>query len=277
MLYRSYHALKQSDMYNSAGEPVWALHGALKSMCKLVAQIRPTHVVVALDPPGGCPFRKDILPEYKHGRSVPAPELISQLQEWPLLLAEAGIACDAVRGWEADDVLASLAAQNEQLGGTTLLCSADRDLLQLISATTSVVLPDATIVDGAFLQTKYGLSPAQYRELSALRGESSDNIAGIAGIGDKTATKALLALGSLVDGFDSDALVAAVGVKAAAKISDGYPTFIRNMKLNGLNRQLSVQPSLEAGRLPIDRIQAHAACTAKGLRVAAVSVPAAFG
>ncbi len=277
ILYRSFHALRDSGLSNAAGEPVWALHGALRTICQLTVKLRPTHVVVALDAPGGCRFRQAELDGYKHGRATPPPELLSQLRQWPLLLADAGVASAAQAGWEADDMLASLACEAAGRGGSSVLCSGDRDLFQLVDMSTTVIFPDGTTVDEVYVATKYGVSPSQYRELAALRGEPSDNIPGVAGVGDKTARKLLSAVGSIVDAPPVDVLEAAVGVNMAARLVAGRAVFERNMRVNGLVRDLVVADAFDAGRLPIDASRAASACASQGLRQAAVSLPASLG
>ena len=276
-LHRSYHATAKANLRTADGRPVGALHGALTSICKLGAKLKPTHLVVALDVPGGCGFRQELLEGYKQGRTTPHEDLAAQLTRFPLLLAEAGIGNCAVAGWEADDVIASLVTHCRSGGGESLVWTTDRDAYQLLEGRVAIVDPKGTKFTAEDVTGKYGVTPAQYRELAALRGETADNIPGVVDIGDKTAAKILSTIGSLTEFPAEDELVAKVGAATAKKLVAGRDVFERNLAVNKLRTNLDIVDAFEAGALPLDRGRAQKALSAAGLKTLAVSVPATFG
>jgi 5'-3' exonuclease len=255
---------------------VWALHGFCTTLAKLVAMRSPSHVLVALDAAGGCPSRRALLPGYKAGRDAPRPDLSDQLTAMPLLLAEAGIAALAVSGWEADDVVASAAATATAAGGRCDIFTADRDVFQLLNSQVAVVRIDGTEFGPAHLAEKYGVSPAQYRELAAMRGEAADAIAGVPGVGEKTATKLLTAFGSFADALaDPERLASVVGPRLATRLLDSAELVATNLEVAGLNQALTVD--LDVAALPFDGPRIAAALRRAHLPAAASALAAACG
>lgn len=216
VLYRSHHALSKSALTH-AGRPVWAVHGLIVTAAKLLRENPASHLLVAFDSPGGCPARRVQQPAYKQTRTPPASELLYQLEWAPALLADVGIGVWRLESWEADDGLASAAATAT---GPVLVVTSDRDALQLVDDRVSVALPDGTRITDPYVQAKYGVPARLYPHLAALRGEPSDNLPGVAGVGEKGAAN-LLARFESIDGVfaATDAeLRTVVGPKAIESI-----------------------------------------------------------
>ena len=171
-----------------------AVYGFINILNKLLEAENPDGVAVAFDLKKPT-FRHEKYDAYKAGRHATPPELLSQfpvLKEW---LTYAGYHCIECEGFEADDILGTLAAAADKSGNTCIIATGDRDSLQLISDTTNVLLavtkmgrPEITKYDPQALFEKYGLTPKEMIELKALMGDSSDNIPGVQGVGEKTAT-----------------------------------------------------------------------------------------
>ena len=171
-----------------------AVYGFINILNKLADSEKPDGIVVAFDLKAPT-FRHKKYAEYKAGRKGMPDELASQLpimKEW---LRLAGCVCVECEGYEADDILGTLAASCEKSGDSCVIATGDRDSLQLISDNTRVLLaatkmgkPEIIIYDKAALLEKYGLTPPEMIELKSLMGDSSDNIPGVAGVGEKTAT-----------------------------------------------------------------------------------------
>ncbi len=192
LMHRAYHALP--PMTTRDGVPTGALHGFLSMLLKLAEQ-KPDYLVVAFDMHGPT-FRHEEYEEYKAGRAETPDELRGQFTILKELLAAMGVAvCECPR-YEADDILGTFAKRCEAQGVDALLVTGDRDALQLVGKHTHVLLTKKGIsetveYDPAALMEQYGLSPAHMRDLKGLMGDSSDNIPGIPGVGEKTALKLL--------------------------------------------------------------------------------------
>lgn len=198
LLYRAYYALP--EMTTREGTPTGALHGFLSMLLKLI-QTDPAYMVVAFDMHEPT-FRHKQYEQYKAGRKETPEDLRAQFPLLKTLLREMGIAVCESAGYEADDILGTFARSAEQTGIETLLVTGDRDALQLVSQNTRVLLTKRGLTDTAeytleLLQEQYGLTPDHMRDLKGLMGDSSDNIPGIPGVGEKTALKLLDAYGDL--------------------------------------------------------------------------------
>jgi 5'-3' exonuclease len=248
LLYRSFHALAGSGL-SHAGRPVWAVHGLLLQIAKAVEFSSPTHLVVAFDTPGGCPTRREIDPGYKATRKSPAEELTSQLTWAPMVLRQLGMLVSEVPGWEADDIIASYVTAAEHRGIDSLIVTSDRDAYQLLSAKVSLRTPDEKFIDLASLRQGHGVDPAGYALLAALRGEPSDNLPGITGVGPKTALKIVENFASLdeLESADDARLGALVGPKTLAAIRRDLHLARRTFEVARLRRDLPTD--LDAARL----------------------------
>lgn len=199
LLFRAYYAI-QTAMTSRSGVPTNAIHGFTAMLIKLIEQ-KPDYMLVAFDMHGGT-FRHDTYPEYKAGRRETPEDLRPQIPALKELLKALGIkTCECFR-FEADDILGTISKKAGEEGVFTLIVTGDRDALQLISQDTHVMLTKKGITetveyDEAALMEDYGLTPARMIDLKALMGDSSDNIPGVKGVGEKTAKSLLLKYGTL--------------------------------------------------------------------------------
>jgi DNA polymerase-1 len=198
LMHRAYHALP--PMTTRAGVPTGALHGFLNMLLKLIER-NPDYLVVAFDMHGPT-FRHESFEEYKAGRRETDDDLRTQFPLLKDLLREMGIAVCETPRYEADDILGTFAKKCEVEGIDALLVTGDRDALQLIGERTHVLMTKKGIsetieFDRDVLKEQYGLEPDRMRDLKGLMGDNSDNIPGIAGVGEKTAMKLLEEYGTL--------------------------------------------------------------------------------
>lgn len=198
LMHRAFHALP--PMTTRAGVPTGALHGFISMLLKLIER-NPDYLVVAFDMHGPT-FRHEQFEEYKAGRKETDEDLRKQFPMLKDLLRSMGIAVCETPRYEADDILGTFARKCEQVGIDALLVTGDRDALQLISERTHVLMTKKGIsetieFDRDVLKEQYGLDPDRMRDLKGLMGDNSDNIPGIAGVGEKTAMKLLEEYGTL--------------------------------------------------------------------------------
>ena len=199
LMYRAFFAL-QTPMTSRDGTPTGALHGFLGMLLKLIDR-KPSHMAVAFDVHGPT-FRHLKYDAYKAGRRPTPDDLRTQMPILKDILREMNIAVVECPSYEADDILGTLSRRAEQAGLDVLLVTGDRDALQLTTDHTHVLLTkkgitDTVEYDPAALKEAYGLIPDQMRDLKALMGDSSDNIPGVPGVGEKTALKLLDSYGDL--------------------------------------------------------------------------------
>lgn len=198
LMHRAYHALP--PMTTRAGVPTGALHGFLSMLLKLIER-NPDYLVVAFDMHGPT-FRHEQFEAYKAGRRETEDDLRTQFPVLKELLREMGVTVCETPRYEADDILGTFARKCESEGIDALLVTGDRDALQLISERTHVLMTKKGIsetieFDRDVLKEQYGLEPDRMRDLKGLMGDNSDNIPGIAGVGEKTAMKLLEEYGTL--------------------------------------------------------------------------------
>lgn len=228
LVHRAYHAAASSA--SAVTEPVWAVRGLVTQIVAAVERVGPDAVVVGFDDPDAS-IRRERWPQYKVHRLDKAQCLIDQLALSAEVLRRLGVAVVVPAGLEADDVLASAAAYAGRCGAETVIMTSDRDAFALIDETTSVLriinggVEASPLLTAARLPTLLGIAAGQYRDFAALRGDASDNLPGVRGIGPKTAAKLLMALGSAAAAFDDlasggAAVVAAVGAGAARRLAD---------------------------------------------------------
>jgi 5'-3' exonuclease len=252
LMHRSHHALGRSGLTRSDGEPVWATHGMLVTLAKAVRVTGADRVVVALDAPGGCPARRAQLPSYKANRSATVSTLAVQLYELPMLLDAAGLSGGCFPGWEADDVMASLARWSSDQGGRCSVLTSDRDAYQLLSPSVEVLKPDLELFDEAALLQRHGLSPYQYLEMAAIRGEPGDNIDGVPGVGEKTAVKLLQAAGNVDTLLAEPQRFRSFSARGVDAIVDHADLVRRNISVATLRHDLPVDIFAERGSVPKD-------------------------
>jgi DNA polymerase I len=193
-IYRAFFAIP--NLRAPDGTPTNAAYGFVTMLAKVLREERPSHVVVAMDPPGGS-FRNQIFPAYKAGRDKQPEDLTAQIPLVAELCAAYGVPLLAVPGFEADDVIATL-VESAPEGSEVCIVSTDKDLMQLVRP--GVELLDTMKgrrIDEAAVEERFGVRPSQLLDLRALVGDPSDNIPGVKGIGEKGAAKLILEFGDL--------------------------------------------------------------------------------
>src|SRR6195256_4619371 len=208
LAYRAFFALP-TDLATKAGTVTNAVYGFTSMLAKVVADEQPDHLAVAFDAPGGSPYRYELDPEYKAGRKETPALFSSQLPLIHEVLEALEIRQLQVPGVEADDAIATLATRAAADGIDVVVVTGDRDSFQLVSDPHIKVLynkrgvSDYALYDEAGIAERCGgVTPAQYPQYAALRGDASDNLPGVPGVGEKTAAKLINTYGDL-DGIFS--------------------------------------------------------------------------
>lgn len=199
--FRAFFALPVENFSSAGGQATNAIWGFLSMLGDVVAAERPDRLAIAFDVAGGT-FRNELLGQYKGTREAAPEELLSQFPLIQQALTALGITYIEKPGYEGDDVIATLATMGEQAGYRTLVLSGDRDAFQLIDDDTTVLYPgyhfkDLKHMTPAAIEEKYHVTPSQYPDLAALRGEGADNIPGVPGVGDGFAAKWINEYGGL--------------------------------------------------------------------------------
>ncbi|AGF72346.1 DNA polymerase I [Corynebacterium halotolerans YIM 70093 = DSM 44683] len=244
MAFRAFYALPAENFSTTGGQHTNAVYGFLLMLAGLLGEEKPGHVAVAFDV-GRKTFRTEMFPEYKAQREA-APEAfkgqVGILQETLEML---GITTLSKENYEADDILATLTTAARPLGYETLIVTGDRDYLQLVDDTTTVLYPVRGVstlhrFTPAAVEEKYGLTPIQYPDFAALRGDPSDNLPNIPGVGEKTATKWIAQYGSL-----DNLLEHADEIKG--KAGDSFRERLEQVKLNRKLTQMITDMELPVG------------------------------
>ena len=201
LAYRSYFAFIRNPLINSKGENTSAVFGYTRTLLDLLAQEKPDYMAVAFDTPEPT-FRHDRFADYKATRQRMPDEMSAQLPRLKEVTEALGITLIELAGFEADDVMGTLTKQAERQGLETYLVTADKDLMQLVSPRVKIyglrrVGNQQEILDPAGVQQKFGVPPERVIDVLALMGDSSDNIPGVRGIGEKTAVKLIQDYGDL--------------------------------------------------------------------------------
>jgi len=201
IIHRAYHALKEPLVVRKTGEVVSAVYGLANTVLSVLEQLQPTHIAVALDPKGPT-FRHEMDDTYKAHRPEAPEDLRAQIDRCVDLLDAFNIPIYQVPGFEADDVLGTLAREAAEQGIDTFIVSLDSDMVQLVEPKVRVFMfrpyqRDTVIYDEAAARERYGFDPPQMADFKGLKGDASDNIPGVPGIGEKTAVKLIEQFGSL--------------------------------------------------------------------------------
>ena len=269
LAYRAFFALPVENFSTTDGQPTNAVYGFTSMLINVLRDERPTHIAVAFDRSEPT-FRHEQYVEYKAGRSKAPDEFRSQVSLIFEVLDALRIPRLSVPGYEADDIIATLASQASAQGMTTLVITGDRDAFQLVNEHVTVLYPvrgvsELTRYDPQAVTSKYGVPPERYRELAALVGEPSDNLPGVPGVGPKTAAKWLTRYGDL------DGLVAHVDEikgKAGANLREHLPQVLRNHQINELDRRVPLDVGPQDLRLgQWDRDEIHTLFDALQFRV----------
>jgi DNA polymerase-1 len=244
MAYRAYYALPVENFKSSTGQPTNAIYGFASMIINLIKEEKPTHIAVAFDVSRRT-FRTERFPEYKANRASTPDEFRSQLSHINEMVDVFGIKHFEVEGFEADDIIATLAKSAESKGFETLICTGDRDSFQLVNDKTTVLYPKKGVTEMARMTPaavleKYGLTPEQYPDFAALRGDPSDNLPSVPGVGEKTATKWIIDYGSLEKLLEASDQI-------AGKVGQSLRENIEAVRLNRELTHLLDDVSLPAG------------------------------
>jgi DNA polymerase-1 len=241
MAYRAFYALPAENFKTSSGQPTNAVYGFASMIINLIKEEKPTHIAVAFDVSRKT-FRTEKFPEYKATRASTPDEFRSQLPYINELVDAFGIKHLELPGFEADDIIATLSKQAKAIGFETLICTGDRDSFQLINETTTVLYPKKGVTEMNRMTPeavfeKYGLTPNQYPDFAALRGDPSDNLPSVPGVGEKTATKWIADYGSLSNliKHSSD-----IGGKVGQSLRENIESIKLNRELTQLIEDLEI-------------------------------------
>ena len=201
LAFRAFYALPVENFSTAAGQATNAVWGFATMLSQVIEAEKPDHLGVAFDMKGGT-FRNDMLPQYKGTREAAPEELLTQLPLIQRMLKALGVTYIEKQGYEGDDIIATLATMGDDAGYHTLVLSGDRDAFQLVDDNVTVLYPghhfkDLKHMTPQSIVDKYKVTPAQYPDLAALRGETADNIPGVPGVGDGYAAKWINQYGSL--------------------------------------------------------------------------------
>jgi DNA polymerase-1 len=201
MAYRAFYALPAENFKTSSGQPTNAIYGFASMLINLIKEEKPSHIAVAFDVSRKT-FRTQLFPDYKANRASTPDEFRSQMSFINELIDCFGIKHFEIEGYEADDIIATFTKSAEKSGYEVLICTGDRDSFQLVNPSTTVLYPKKGVTEMSRMTPdavfeKYGLTPAQYPDFAALRGDPSDNLPSVPGVGEKTATKWISDYGNL--------------------------------------------------------------------------------
>lgn len=235
MAYRAFFALPAENFTTAMGQHTNAIYGFATMVISLMKEEKPTHVAVAFDVSRKT-FRSEIFPEYKANRASTPDEFRSQMSYLHELIDACGIQHFQLEGYEADDLIATVSKKAESEGFEILICTGDRDSFQLVNPKTTVLYPKRGVSEMARMTPdavfeKYGMTPAQYPDFAALRGDPSDNLPSIPGVGEKTAAKWVVEYGSLKELLSE---VDKVAGKVGQSLRDNIDNVIRNRELTQL-------------------------------------------
>ena len=245
LAYRAFYALPVENFSTSSGQATNAVYGFTSMLINLIKEEKPSHIATAFDVSRKT-FRSEKFPEYKANRSATPDEFKSQMSYIYESVSALGIRHFAIEGFEADDIIATISTHAAEQGFEVLICTGDRDSFQLVNENVTVLYPKKGMTDlarmtPAAVEEKYGLTPAQYPDFAALRGDPSDNLPSVPGVGEKTATKWIQEYGSL------EALLgrsAEVSGKVGESLRTHIPQIQLNRELTQLRRDLSFGASV---------------------------------
>ncbi|MQA07431.1 MAG: DNA polymerase I [Pseudonocardiaceae bacterium] len=247
LAYRAFFALPAENFRTTTGQTTNAVYGFTSMLINLLRDEQPTHIAVAFDVSRQT-FRSKTFAEYKATRTTTPDEFKGQVSLIQDVLAALGIEVLSKEDYEADDIIATLTTQASQQGYAVSICTGDRDALQLVTADVTVLYPRKGVSDLArftpdSVREKYGLSPEQYPDFAALRGDPSDNLPGIPGVGEKTAAKWVKefgSLGELVDRVDE------IKGKTGDALRQHLSSVLLNRQLTELVREVPLETTTDA-------------------------------
>ena len=254
MAFRAFYALPPDNFVTATGQHTNAVYGFVSMLTRLLETEKPSHIAVAFDVSRHS-FRTEEYPEYKGTRDATPEEFKGQVELIREVLDAMGIVSLAREGFEADDILATLAYRAGNDGATVLVVSGDRDSFQTVTDNVTVLYPgtgpgDLRRMTPQAVEEKYGVPPDRYPEIAAIVGETSDNLPGVPGVGPKTAAQWI----NKYDGLDNlIARAEEIGGKRGAALREHIDDVVRNRRLNRLltDMDLEVTPS-DLARRPTD-------------------------
>jgi DNA polymerase-1 len=246
MAYRAFFALPAENFTTAQGQHTNAIYGFATMLISLLKDEKPTHVAVAFDVSRKT-FRTEIFPDYKANRAKTPDEFRSQMSYLHELVKGFGISQFEIEGYEADDIIATITKRAEKEGSEILICTGDRDSFQLVSNQTTVLYPKRGVSEMARMtpeavHEKFGMSPEQYPDFAALRGDPSDNLPSIPGVGEKTAAKWVVEFGSLKELLSQ---AESVGGKVGESLRANIENVKRNRELTQLIHDAPINFSIE--------------------------------
>lgn len=246
LAFRAFFALPVDNFSTSSGQATNAVWGFATMLAQVIDAEKPDHLGVAFDVKGGT-FRNEMLPQYKGTREAAPEELLTQLPLIQRMLTALGVTYIEKPGFEGDDVIATLATMGDKAGYHTLVLSGDRDAFQLVDDNVTVLYPghhfkDLKHMTPQSIIDRYKVTPAQYPDLAALRGETADNIPGVPGVGDGFAAKWINQFGSL-DGICEHA--DEIGGKKGESLRANIDQVKLNRKVNALVRDVDLGVDIE--------------------------------
>ncbi|HEY3605381.1 MAG TPA: DNA polymerase I, partial [Sporichthyaceae bacterium] len=260
LAYRAFFALPVENFSTTTGAPTNAVYGFTSMLINTLRDEKPTHMAVCFDV-SRATFRSEAFPEYKANRTSTPDDFRPQVSLIREVLDALRVPVLAVEGYEADDVIATLAVAAENTGYEVLILSGDRDAFQLVSDHVTVLYPvrgvsELSRMDPAAVQARYDLTPTQYPDFAALRGDPSDNLPSVPGVGEKTAAKWIREFGSLAElTARVDELKGKTGDSLRAHLS----AVLLNRQLTELRRDVPLDLGPDDLKLrPWDRDEVHA-------------------
>lgn len=249
-LYRAYHAFP--PLTNSAGEPTGAMYGVLNMLRSLILQYQPTHAAVVFDAKGKT-FRDELFEHYKSHRPPMPDDLRAQIEPLHEMVKAMGLPLLAVSGVEADDVIGTLAREAEKSGRPVLISTGDKDMAQLVTpGITLINTMTNTILGPEEVTGKYGVPPELIIDFLALMGDSSDNIPGVPGVGEKTAQALLQGLGGLDTLYAESDKIAGLTFRGAKNMAE---KLLEHKEVAYLSYQLATIKTDVELELPCDRLE----------------------
>lgn len=228
MVHRAYHAMPA--LTTPDGIPTGAVHGFFSMILRLIQELKPTHIAVAFDRPKPN-FRKELFKEYQSQRPTMDSDLGPQFGIIQEILKDAKIATYGMDGFEADDLIGTLAHAAEKVGEISYVVTGDRDMMQLVDNRTKILMPvkgitEMKLYDSARVKEQFGVPPEQIVELKALQGDASDNYPGVPGIGPKTATGLVEKYGTVKNIYEHLDEVKKENPKLGEKLEKGHDSAI---------------------------------------------------
>jgi DNA polymerase-1 len=272
LAHRAYHALPKT-IRRRGNKGAGAILGFANYLQRLYVSESPRAVLVGWDTLGVPTYRHEALEAYQSGR-VFDDELVEQLEALPQFVTACGIACAKAPGYEADDFLAAAVAREELAGGTVVVATGDRDAYQLVSASTTVLQPiragEMARIGPAEVRARYGIEPRQVPDFIALRGDASDRIPGLAGVGPRGAAALLRTYGSLEKAIAAGRFAAQAETlrlyQSIATMNTSAPLPPLPSKRPSWSKAAALAREWQLGRLA-DRLDAMARASAKPGRI----------